>query len=130
MSTDERIQTYEQFWPYYLREHSKPSTRALHYVGSTLAVGCLGVGVATLNPLMVPAAAVCGYGFAWLGHFVCEKNRPATFTYPTWSLYSDFRMYTLWLRRRLAAELDAAGVGVEVEPSVAAPEQGPTLRAV
>ena len=106
----DRITTYSAFWPYYLREHAKPRTRSLHFLGTGLAL-CLLAGAAFLGQWsMLLAAVVSGYAFAWVGHFFVEKNRPATFTYPLWSLFSDFRMFFLWLAGRLAPELRRAGV--------------------
>ncbi|HET9459708.1 MAG TPA: DUF962 domain-containing protein [Sphingomicrobium sp.] len=102
--------TFAAFWPFYLREHSKPRTRALHYAGTTLVVLILLFAVLTGRWLMLLAVPLAGYGFAWVAHFGVEKNRPATFTYPLWSLAADFRMWWLWLTGRLASELDSAGV--------------------
>lgn len=102
--------TFEEFWPFYLREHSKPQTRALHYIGTTLVVGIALYAGATSNWLMLLALPLAGYFFAWIAHFTVEKNRPATFTYPLWSLLADFRMWWLWLTARLGPELKRAGV--------------------
>jgi len=102
--------TFREFWPFYLREHSKPRTRALHYVGTWLVVLIAAVSAVTGNGLLLIVMPVAGYGFAWLSHAAVEHNRPATFKYPLWSLAADFKMWWLWLTSRLAPQLEAAGV--------------------
>lgn len=107
----QRYASFADFWPFYLREHSKPSTRALHYIGTTLVVAVAVFALATGRLWWLLAMPLAGYFFAWLAHFTVEKNRPATFTYPLWSLGADFRMWWLWLTGRLRPELERAGVG-------------------
>ena len=99
------IESYGAFWPFYLREHSKPQTRALHYVGSIASVVMLLWAVATQSWWWLLAVPVMGYAFAWFAHFFVEKNKPATFKAPWWSLISDYRMCGLWLSGRLGNEL-------------------------
>lgn len=102
-----KLSSYEEFWPYYVSEHSLPVTRTLHFAGTALVLGCLAAGALT-SPWWFAAAPVAGYGFAWVGHFFFEKNRPATFTYPWWSLRGDFRMFRLILLGRMGPELERA----------------------
>lgn len=138
----DRIESYEEFWPYYLSEHRNATSRRLHFLGTTGFLGAV-VGSAVLNPVtfplalagmgailadgvkregkgrslkhvlgmialptlaspvVFPAGVVFAYGCAWAGHFGVEKNRPATFEYPLWSLISDFRMWSHMVRGQL-----------------------------
>ncbi|MGC9953201.1 MAG: DUF962 domain-containing protein [Rhizomicrobium sp.] len=105
-----RIETFEDFWPTYLQEHAKPRTRALHYWGTGLATLAMVAFVVTGDPRILLAVPVAGYGPAWIAHFFIEKNRPATFTYPFWSLAGDFRMAFSWLTGHIAEDLEGAGV--------------------
>lgn len=90
---ENRIKTYPEFYRFYLSEHRNRTCRVLHFVGTALvfliAVIAAYTGV-SLYWFLVP---LVGYGFAWVGHFYFEKNKPATFKYPLWSLYSDFKMF-------------------------------------
>jgi hypothetical protein len=106
----ERIQSYREFWPYYLKEHSKPATRSWHIAGTSLSTLVLVTGLASGSVALIVAAVLVGYGPAWAAHFLIEKNRPATFRYPFWSLISDYRMVGLWVAGGLSAELAKAGV--------------------
>jgi len=103
-----KINSFEDFWPFYLREHQNPLNRALHVAGTSAGLVCAVTGLATLNPFLVAAAPVMGYGAAWIGHFVIEKNKPASFRYPGWSLRGDLRMLGLTVTGRLRPHLDAA----------------------
>lgn len=102
--------SFAEFWPFYLREHSKASTRGLHYGGTSLVVLIAVAAMVSGRWRWLIALPLAGYAFAWVAHFGVEKNRPATFTYPLWSLAADFRMWGLWLTGRLGGELDKAGV--------------------
>jgi hypothetical protein len=88
----ERFTSFEAFYPYYIHEHSNRTCRRIHIVGSGLviAAGLMGLFV---NAWWFAAMPLVGYGFAWVGHFFFEKNRPATFQYPLWSLMGDWRMF-------------------------------------
>ena len=97
--------SYAEFWPVYLRAHSKRGTRVLHYLGTLLGLGLLASAALLADWRLALAAPVVGYAFAWAGHFGIEGNKPATFGHPLWSFASDFRMLGLALTGRLAAEL-------------------------
>ena len=91
------FRTFAEFYPYYLGEHSNRICRRLHFVGSTLVLVCLAMLMATGRAQYILYALLCGYGFAWIGHFVFEKNRPATFKRPLYSFIGDWVMYKdLW----------------------------------
>lgn len=105
-----RYRSFTAFWPHYLREHAKPSTRALHYAGTSLVVAISAAALATRSWWLFALTPLAGYGFAWAAHAFAERNRPATFTYPLWSLAADWKMWWLWLTGRLAPELARAGV--------------------
>lgn len=110
------IKTYSEFWPYYLREHAKPATRGWHYVGTTIAIAVLIGVIVSGRWVLLPLVLVSGYFFAWLSHGLIEKNKPATFTYPLWSLMSDFRMLYCFVTGQMGRELEKAGV-TPVQPA-------------
>ena len=98
----ERIQSFEEFWPFYVSQHRDPTNRRLHFIGTSLVMAM------APNPLLWPLIPLAGYGFAWAGHFGFEKNRPATFKYPLWSLRADFHMWGKTVTGRMPAELAQA----------------------
>jgi hypothetical protein len=106
--SDDGMKTFEEFWPFYVREHGKAATRALHAAG-TVASGALLVGLlATGRWRWLPLALVAGYGPAWVAHFFVERNRPATFKHPLWSLMGDYKMFALTLAGRMDEEVARA----------------------
>jgi hypothetical protein len=107
------IRTFADFWPYYVRAHSRPRTRVLHAIGSILAIVLLGVSLAVSLWLLI-AIPIVGYAFAWYGHFFVEHNKPATFGHPFYSLAADYRMLFLMMAGRMDAEVErccGSGVG-------------------
>lgn len=93
--------SFQEFYPYYLAEHANRTSRRLHVIGTLGALLQLASAIALREPILVLAALLTGYGFAWVGHFVFEKNRPATFRYPLYSLRGDFTMAFEVLRGRI-----------------------------
>jgi hypothetical protein len=100
----ERYTSFAAFYPFYLSEHRNATCRALHFAGSTLVVLLVLAAIATANPWWLVAVPFAGYGFAWVGHFGFEKNRPATFRYPVYSLLGDWVMYWQLLTRKISFE--------------------------
>jgi hypothetical protein len=109
MELGARIPDFENFWPFYVGQHRRPGTRYLHFLGTTLALLLVGAAIATHHAYLYAWAVLSGYGFAWIGHFFIEKNRPATFQYPLWSFRGDFRMYALMWRGKMTAETARLG---------------------
>ncbi len=99
---------YTSFWPLYLQAHNRADTRAMHYTGTSLALGLLLAAALRHDWRLAIAAPVAGYGCAWAGHALLEGNQPATFGHPLWSLLSDFRMFALAITGRLQPHLNQA----------------------
>ena len=97
-----RIQTFSEFYPFYLGEHTNRTSRRLHFVGSSIGLVLLLTAVASLNAWLIPLSLLQGYVFAWVGHFFFEHNRPATFKYPLFSFMGDWRMWWDMLRGRIS----------------------------
>lgn len=91
--SEERIETYPEFYKFYLGEHSNKTCRLLHVIGTTIVLALTLTAIYHQQPILFLYVPLAGYGFAWVGHFFFEKNKPATFKYPLWSLKSDFKMY-------------------------------------
>lgn len=108
-------QTFEEFWPYYLGEHAKPGTRAVHLIATGIGLAGGAAALALLSKKIALAAVAGAYGLAWGSHALVERNRPATFTNPLWSLRADLRMFGLWVTGGLREELIKAGI--EVAPA-------------
>ena len=112
MSNSRRYTTYKDFFPHYLREHSKKRTRLLHYCGTGASNILLITLIATQNYLLIPLVLLAGYGPAWIAHFFVEHNKPATFQYPLWSLIGDHHMTMLMLTGKLKDNMEKAGVDI------------------
>lgn len=115
--TPRRFDSFEQFWPFYLGEHLDPTNRLLHVTGTVAVVATITfaiVGGALWGwPIwLLLAVPVIGYGPAWIGHFLIEKNRPASFGNPLWSLRADFRMARFTLTGGLRREAERVGARV------------------
>jgi hypothetical protein len=91
--TSKRYETFRDFYPFYLSEHGDRMNRRLHFFGTSISLGLIIAALALGKPWLLLAAAVAGYAFAWVGHFLFEKNRPATFKYPFFSLAGDWVMW-------------------------------------
>jgi hypothetical protein len=93
--------SFREFYPAYLAEHTNPTCRRLHFVGTGLVLLVIALALMTREWLWLLAVPVLGYGFAWVGHFVFERNRPATFRHPLYSLAGDFVMFRDMLMRKV-----------------------------
>ncbi|MCD7036681.1 DUF962 domain-containing protein [Metabacillus sp. GX 13764] len=100
-----KFHSFEEFWPFYLSQHSKKSTRTWHFVGTSFVFVFLLAGIATFQFWLVLLAPVTAYLLAWISHFFIEGNKPATFGHPFWSLGADFKMYGYMLTGRLDDEI-------------------------
>lgn len=100
-ASQDRYRRFAEFYPYYLSEHSNRTCRRLHFVGTALVLVVLAVAVVSTNPWWLLAAPLVGYGCAWIGHFFFEKNRPATFRHPWYSLAGDFVLFRDMLLGRI-----------------------------
>ena len=100
-----RYNSFTEFWPYYLAEHSKPGTRLLHLMGTSIALGTVVVFILIGRWWLFPLALIPGYGAAWIGHFFIEKNKPATFQHPLWSFMGDYKMIFMMLTGRMGDEV-------------------------
>jgi hypothetical protein len=96
------FRSFAEFYPFYLSQHQNPTCRKLHLVGTTLALAGTAAIVASGQLYLLPLPLLVGYAFAWIGHFVFEKNRPATFQHPFYSFIGDFYMARDLITGRLA----------------------------
>jgi len=102
MKDSGRYGTFHDFYPLYLTEHRRSGTRRLHFAGTLLVILTLASALASRRWALLWLVPLFGYGFAWAGHFFVERNRPATFQYPLYSLAGDFRMFADMLRGRVS----------------------------
>ena len=96
-----RFRSFSSFYPYYFSQHTHPTSRRLHFVGTVLSVLTFSMSVVLGWYLLLLAVPVIGYGFAWIGHYYFEHNKPATFQWPVYSLMGDFVMARDIITRRM-----------------------------
>ena len=108
METKNTFNSISEFYPFYLSEHRKLSTRTMHFIGTALVISCLLYAIIMQKWLLLLLISVVGYGFAWISHAFLERNKPATFTYPLYSLGSDFIMFWDILTGRIAKHMEEA----------------------
>jgi hypothetical protein len=96
-----QFSSFREFYPFYLGEHANLACRRLHFAGTTVVIAVVLLALVTRNPWWLLLVPVAGYGFAWVGHFGFEKNKPATFRHPLYSLMGDWVMYFDILRGRV-----------------------------
>lgn len=96
-----RFESFAEFYPFYLAEHASRTNRRLHFVGTSLVILLALLALLTARWWLLAALPVAGYGFAWVGHFLVEKNLPATFSNPLYSLIGDFAMWRDMLLGRI-----------------------------
>ncbi len=114
---DRKYHNFADFWLFYVREHSDPRNRRVHFVGTSLVILLFAVALVRGSWLSLILMPLAGYGFAWFGHSRLERNRPATFTYPLWSLLADFKMWALILRGRMQSEVERAKASEPFPPT-------------
>jgi len=111
MAEERKFASYDEFFDFYLRQHSNPRNRMLHATGTILGIAVVVGAIITGHPWYALLFFPIGYGLAWTGHFALEKNKPATFGHPLWSFISDFRMIGLMLTGRLTARMKSSTSG-------------------
>ena len=104
--SDQEFRTFEEFWPFYVKEHQQKATRILHFIGTTSAMACLAGGLLTKRRWLLALAPVVGYAPSWASHFFIEGNRPATFKHPVWSLRADLVMWSKMVRFQMGDEVE------------------------
>lgn len=115
MAGERTYTTFWSFYPYYLTEHARPVNRTLHFIGTALVIAFTITAIVTQKWVLFAIVPLCGYGFAWFGHFMLEKNRPATFKYPFYSLGSDFVMFWHILTGQINKKVEEAHRTIGVE---------------
>lgn len=115
MST--RFASFREFYPFYLSEHRNATCRRLHFAGTTLVVLLVAAAAWTRLWWLLALVPIAGYGFAWVGHFAFEKNRPATFQHPLYSLVGDWVMYWQLLTGRIPFEERDPGARQGADPA-------------
>ena len=100
-SVERHFASFREFYPYYLSEHENRTCRRLHFAGTSLVIGVVLAAIVRSNPMWLLLAPLAGYGFAWVGHFFFEKNKPATFKHPLYSFIGDWVMYWDVLRGKI-----------------------------
>jgi hypothetical protein len=101
-----KIDNYAEFWDFYVQEHSQPLNRTLHFIGTSSAILLLAFFILRGSWVYFPICLILGYGFAWIGHFFIEKNKPATFQYPFWSFISDYKMMWFMISGKINGEVE------------------------
>jgi hypothetical protein len=104
--SEQHFNSFAEFWPHYVKEHSRPATRTLHALGTTAGMAWAIAFIAKRKFRLLPFALIPGYGAAWLSHFFIEKNKPATFDYPVWSFMGDYKMFALMIAGKMDAEVE------------------------
>lgn len=101
MGNPEKFKSFNEFYPFYLKEHSQKTNRQLHFIGTSISIIILILALLSRNYRLIFFSLLAGYAFAWAGHFIFEKNRPATFKHPLYSLRGDFTMWWQLLTRKI-----------------------------